>query len=164
MSDFGLVLVLFAALCGAVVLIRIFAWLTDVREAGGPVAYVRQTSVRYVVKHSQDAPPVVMSRTPINDRPSMPSSVQTDGVQTPDQTEDTAARRQKLLDTYRPLRKLGMSRDDARVFLSRWNIPLDNNLWADAAPPDDVHRTPIVGRPTSAVFETDPDYPYQAPA
>ena len=26
------------------------------------------------------------------------------------------------------------------------------------------YRTPIVGRPTSARFETDPDYPYQAPA
>lgn len=26
------------------------------------------------------------------------------------------------------------------------------------------HVTPIVGRPTNAKFETDPDYPYQAPA
>jgi hypothetical protein len=47
-------------------------------------------------------------------------------------------------------------------------IPLSNDVWAEAAPTDPnaaaAHVTPIVGRRTSAVFETDPDYPYQAPA
>lgn len=30
--------------------------------------------------------------------------------------------------------------------------------------PDPTYVTPIVGRPTSARFDTDPDFPYQAPA
>lgn len=108
-----------------------------------------------------------MSSDAVDALPSSPSSLQTDAVQTPDQTEDTAARRKKLLDTYKPLRKLGMSRDDARVFLHSLGLPLDNNLWADAAPADEqpaAHVTPIVGRATNARFETDPEFPYQAPA
>lgn len=104
----------------------------------------------------------VMSRSGGNDPPSDPPSLQTNDVQTPDQTNDPAARRQKLLDTYRPLRKLGMSRDDARTLLNRLGYPLDNNLWVEAAPDDPEYKTPIVGRPTSARFETDADFPYQA--
>jgi hypothetical protein len=64
--------------------------------------------------------------------------------------------------------KAGMNRDDARALLKPWGIPLDNNVWAEvgavlekeAAP----YVTPYVGRPTSARFETDQDFPYQAPA
>ncbi len=107
------------------------------------------------VNPSQDTAPIVMSRSTLDARPSAPSSVQTRPDETPDQTNDAAARRVKLLDTYKPLRKLGMSREDARVFLTRWNIPLDNNLWAAAAPPADPHITPVAGRPTDA------DFPYQ---
>lgn len=119
------------------------------------------------VKHSDDSASHVMSRSEDDDPPYVPSLLQTDDVQTPDQTAMAAARRRKLLDTYRPLRRLGMTRDDARAFLKTWDIPLDNNLWTEAAPPDPEdapHVTPIVGRPTSARFETDADYPYRAPA
>lgn len=104
----------------------------------------------------------VMSRSGDNDPSSSPSSLQTNDAQTPDQTNDPAARRQKLLDTYRPLRKLGMSRDDARALLNRLGYPLDNNLWVEAAPNDEEYKTPIVGRATSARFEvTDPTFPYE---
>lgn len=118
------------------------------------------------VNDYQETTPVVMSRSDEGAGPYFPPSLQTDGVQTPDQTEIAALRRAKLFDTYRTLRELGMSRDAARAFLKPWNIPVDNNLWAEAAPSADdaPHVTPIVGRATSARFETDADYPYQAPA
>jgi hypothetical protein len=111
------------------------------------------------VNTSGDGDPRVMSRSADTTAPSMPSSLETRPVQTPDQTIDPAVRRAKLLDTYRPLRKLGMSRDDARQLLHTWGIPLDNNLWAEAAPPPDPYITPIAGRATGARF--DPDFPYQ---
>jgi hypothetical protein len=118
------------------------------------------------VKPSADSDPHVMSRSAEDSAPSIASSLETRPTQTPDQTIDPAVRRQKLLDTYRPLRKLGMSRDDARALLNAWNIPLDNNLWTEAGAALEreaaIHITPIVGRPTSARFEADPDYPYQA--
>lgn len=119
------------------------------------------------VNDYDDRAPRVMSRSEGGAPPSAPSSLQTGAAQTPDQTIDPAARRQKLLDTYRPLRALGMSRDDARALLNRWNIPLDNNLWAEAAPAqnDRPYVTPIVGRATNARFEeADPELRYQAPA
>lgn len=120
------------------------------------------------VKTLPGSAPVVMSRSVENESPSMPSSVQTDGVQTPDQTEDPAARRKKLFDTYKPLRKLGMKRDEASVFLHTIGLPLDNNVWAEVGAALEAeaaqYTTPIVGRPTSARFETDADFPYQAPA
>ncbi len=118
------------------------------------------------VKRLPDSAPVVMSRSVESAPPSMPSSVQTDGVQTPDQTDDPAARRKKLFDTYKPLRKLGMKRDEASVFLHGLGLPLDNNVWAEVGSAleaeANMHVTPIVGRPTNAKFEvTDPDYPFE---
>lgn len=95
---------------------------------------------------------------------SAPPSLQTEVRRDQDQTDDPKARRAKLLDTYRALRKLGMSRDDARALLKPWGIPLDNNLWTQAAPPPEepVSLTPIAGRPTSAEFR-DPELTYQPP-
>lgn len=157
MSDIGIFLLLFACLLIAVGLIRFFSWLTELQEKHGSVTRAGVNTVkRYVVVERP-----VMSRHDEGAGPYFPQSLQTDGAQTPDQTEIAALRRAKLFDTYRTLRELGMSRDAARAFLKPWNIPVDNNLWADAAPPEDEHRTPIVGRPTNAKFETDADYPYQ---
>jgi len=115
------------------------------------------------VNDYEDAAPVVMSRSADEPAPSIASSLETRPVQTPDQAIDPAARRAKLLDTYRPLRKLGMCRDDARALLNPWGIPLDNNLWTEAAP-QTPYVTPVAGRPTSARFETDPELRYEAPA
>ena len=58
MSDFGVFLLLFAALAGALGLIKFFAWLTDIREAGGPVAYARQASGRYIEPRAAPEKPV----------------------------------------------------------------------------------------------------------
>lgn len=162
MSDFGLFLLLCAGLLLVLGLIRFLAWLTELQNEHGSLGRAGLNTVKRYVAPT----PRVMSRSNNAPAPSIPSSLETDGVQTRDQTNEAAARRLKLLDTYKPLRKLGMSRDDARAFLHRLDIPLDNNLWAEAAPAADdaPHVTPIVGRPTSAKFETDPDYPYQSPA
>src|SRR5262245_34940194 len=51
------------------------------------------------------------------------SSLQTDTRRDQDQTEDPRVRRAKMLDTYRILRRHGMSRADARTLLSPWGIP-----------------------------------------
>lgn len=108
--------------------------------------------------------PAVMSREGDEVSAHAASSLQTRQQTASDQTEDPKARRAKLLDTYKALRKLGMSRDDARALLKPWGIPLDNNLWADAAPPQEepLEVTPIAGRPTSAKFhQDDPELEYR---
>ena len=94
-----------------------------------------------------------------------PSSLETRPAQTPDQTAERAARQKKLLDTYTTLKRLGLSRDAARAFLSPWGIPLDNNLWAQVpAEPEPEHVTPIAGRPTKANFYPDePELAYRPP-
>jgi hypothetical protein len=103
----------------------------------------------------------VMSRSEQTEAPSMPSSLETRPDQTALLPTDPALRRAKLLDTYRPLRKAGMSREAAQALLHAWGIPLDNNLWRDAAPPPAPHVTPIAGRPTEASF--DPELAYCPP-
>ena len=109
--------------------------------------------------------PALMSRVEDDRAPSMPSSLQTDSRQTSDKAMMPVPSRDIMLNTYKLLRKYGIPREEARPVLKAAGLPLDNNLWVDAAPPEPEHLTPIVGRPTSARFDiTDPDYPYQAPA
>lgn len=118
------------------------------------------------VKTSRRLRADIMSRdeddAPANVAPSLQTRPQT----APDQTEDPAARRAKLLDTYRALRKHGISRKDAQALLHMWNLPLDNNLWAQAAtpepPPEQTYHTPIAGRPTDPrLYHDDPELEYQ---
>ena len=118
------------------------------------------------VNNIEEAAPNNMSSVGAGASPSLPSSLQTDSRQTADRPALAMPSRDVMLNTCKMLRKHGMSREEARSMLKSMGLPLDNNLWADAAPADDepIHVTPIVGRPTRAVFETDPDYPYQAPA
>lgn len=118
------------------------------------------------VNDIEDAAPDTMSSAGAGASPSLPPSLQTDSRQTADRPALAMPSRDVMLNTCKTLRKYGMPREEARVMLKSMGLPLDNNLWADAAPVDDepIHVTPIVGRRTSAVFETDPDYPYQAPA
>lgn len=119
-----------------------------------------------IVKPSEEAPPVVMSRSRNDVVLYSPSSLQTDSVQTDRQPASAAPGRAELLTLYQTMRAAGIGREKARPVLKAVGLPLDNNLWAEAAPSADEapHVTPIVGRPTSARFETDADYPYQAPA
>lgn len=118
-----------------------------------------------IVKDLQVSAPVIMSRPSESTPQEAPSSVETRPAQTPDQTVEKAARQKKLLDTYTILKRLGLSRDAARAFLSPWGIPLDNNLWAQVpAEPEPEHVTPIAGRPTKASYYPDqPDLEFQPP-
>lgn len=163
MTDFGAFLLVFAALAFAVALIRFFAWLTDVRESGGPRAYLRQRADRYLVNHSAQPAPVVMSRSQ-DEIAGLPApSLQTD-AQTDRQTAGPAPLpRDVMLDICKSLRAHGYSRDDARALLRKLGQPLDNNIWADAAPAPPAYVTPIAQRPTAAAFEDTPELRYEAP-
>ena len=54
------------------------------------------------------------------------------------------------------MRAAGIGRENARAALRGVGIAFDNNLWTDAAPPPNVHLTPIVGRQTDAQFPYEP--------
>lgn len=165
MSDFGLFLLMFAALALAVGVIRGLAWLTDFVEAGGIRGAIERGTDRYVVNRYEEDDAPIMSRSEETHAPSMPSSLQTDGRQTADRQPAAQPSRDVMLDTYKRLRKLNMSRDEARTMLKALGLPLDNNLWTQAAPAEDeiIRVTPIAGRPTKAQFETDPELMYQPP-
>ncbi len=102
-----------------------------------------------------------------------PVSPQTD--QLPDQTDAATAldvskpSREELLTMYQVLRAHNMSRETARKMLNGVRLPLDNNLWAEAAPKpvaaDDAEIvTPYAGRRTKATYyPDDPDLEFRAP-
>jgi hypothetical protein len=117
-----------------------------------------------IVNPSQEPTAHVMSRSDTAPTPSMALSLQTDGVQTDRQPATVKPGRVELLTLYSTMRAAGITREQARPALKAVGLPLDNNLWAEAAPPEAPHVTPYAGRPTNARFETDADYPYQAPA
>lgn len=171
MSQFGLFLLMFAALCGLVALIRALAWLTDVREAGGPRAYLQQRSGRYIVSTNAEQPVSVMSRSDDEDSRLGASVSQTDGQADRQTAAPAPIGRDIMLDICRDLRAHGYSRDGARVLLRKLGQSLDNNVWSDAAPPtkaatveDDTLITPYAGRRTKAsYYPDDPALEYQAP-
>lgn len=113
--------------------------------------------------------PVVMSRS--EERPA-PSALSSKDGQSDGRTDSFVYERGDLTMFYKLLRKYGVPREEARPILKAMRVPLSNDVWADSAPaakpaPADeqpAYVTPIVGRPTSARFESDPDFPYQAPA
>ena len=116
------------------------------------------------VNYYQVGDPSVMSLSESTTHAGAASSLQTDSRQTADKPPPAAPSRDVMLNTYRLLRKYGIPREEARPVLKAAGFPLDNNLWADAAPPEPARVTPIAGRPTRAEFQTDPEYPYEAPA
>lgn len=174
MSGFGLFLLMFAALCGLVALIRALAWLTDVREAGGPVAYARQVSGRYV-KDNAEQPTAVMSRSENESAPSARPSLGTDGVQASDGRTIPIPTPEQMLDIFKVLREAGVKRDRLAPAWRAAGLPLSNDVWRDAAPPeppakaapdedDDTMITPFAGRRTKAsYYPDDPALEYQAP-
>lgn len=147
--------VLFAA--GVCILAIGFVWFYVVR----PIL----EDYGVIVNPSQETDPYVMSRSDPAPAPSLALSLQTDGAQTDRQPATVKPGRAELLTLYATMRAAGITREQARPALKAVGLPLDNNLWADAAPAEAPHVTPYVGRPTNARFDvTDPDYPYQAPA
>lgn len=135
------------------------------KAAAGPVNPRRP--MYHIVKGSEDRAPVVMSRSEYDAAGSGLSSHRQTELQTDRQPQTAQPSRAELLTLYKTMRAAGIPRETARPALKAVGVPLDNNLWVEAAPPEKpaeqgpVHLTPIVGRPTSAKFETDPDYPFE---
>lgn len=164
MSGFGLFLVLFAALALALGLIWLLSKLTDFVEAGGVRGAVQRSKDRYTVNRSPNSAPYVMSRSPADDGTYGASPLQTDRRQTTDRPTMLVPTRAEMLDIFKVLRARGVKRDELRGPWRAAGLPLDNNLWTEATPPDDdTHITPIAGRPTRAQFEADPELAYQSP-
>jgi hypothetical protein len=67
------------------------------------------------------------------------------------------------LDICKDLRAHGYNRDQARAFLRMVDRSLGNDTWAAAAPDEQVTVTPIVGRPTRAVFREEGPLRYEDP-
>jgi len=138
-----------------------FIWFFIVRPAleglGFLIVSDYQVDDTYVMSRSEDAS-IDIAR----------SDLRQTVAQTPDQTALLTYNRAGMLDIYKLLRKYGIPREEARAALNAARLPLDNNAWADAAPPPPQNVTPIAQRPTNAVFENavfeiDPDYPYVSP-
>ena len=110
------------------------------------------------VKDYETPPAAVMSRPETAAPPFIPSSLRTDDGRTETTTPQPKFTEEQLLTLYALLRSSGVTRDRATPALKAAGIPVNNNLWTRAAPPapteDGEYRTPIAGRPTSAVFET----------
>lgn len=122
------------------------------------------------VKRSEDAARVITSSGRSLEK-NMPAVVQrTDGGRPADGPPAPVYSRDVLLDTYKWLRRLGATREEARIRLKAIGIPLSNDLWAKAEPPpppeldedDALYETPIAGRATDATFR-DPLLEYQPP-
>lgn len=151
MSDFGLFLLLCAGLLVALGVIRFLAWLTELQDAHGSLGRAGVNTVKKYV-----APrPRVMSRYDEGVGPYVPLLIETDSRRQTDRQAAPPPSRAVMLDSHRLLRKYGIPREEARQMYKSLGLPLDNNLWTDAAPPDDPHITPVAGRPTDA------DFPYQ---
>jgi hypothetical protein len=120
------------------------------------------------VNDYEDDAPVVMSRSEVDAAPSLRLSKET-AIETDRQTEQTPRiKAEDLLTLCKLMRAAGIGREDAQEAFRVSGLPFNNNVWAKAIPSqgsaESSYVTPIVGRPTSARFETDADFPYQAPA
>lgn len=83
----------------------------------------------------------VMSRSAGDAAPSGPSVSQTDGPDGQTDGADGPPSAAKLLPLYRLLRQEGgATREAARAALAAAALPLDNNVWTQAAPPEPAAR------------------------
>lgn len=153
----------------AEVIIGVIMFVLILGVIGLMVAWTRfldWRAARQSVKPSPPAHPVVMSRAPDSAPPSIRPSLQTDGAQTSDRPMIPVPTREEMLDIFRILRAAGVNRETLRGPWRAAGLPLDNNLWsqAAAAAEDETRLTPIAGRPTRATFqEADPDLAYKPP-
>jgi hypothetical protein len=118
-----------------------------------------QISDTDIMSRSQDEAP---QKTLSSHRQTAP---QTD--RQPAQPAPSPLSRDIMLDIYRLLREHNVPREKARPVLKAAGIPLDNNLWTQAASSTDDAEdvlTPIAGRPTKASYYPDDlDLEYQSP-
>lgn len=118
---------------------------------------------RRAVSYSQDSGGDIMSRGASAPLANMASSLQTDNRQTADRPTMPVPTTEEMLNIFRVLRAAGVKRDALRGPWRAARLPLDNNLWTQAAPPEPPTVTPIAGRPTAAQFQDDPELTYEAP-
>lgn len=155
MSEFGVYLLLFVGVLLLVGVLRFLAWLTELQQEHGSLGRAGVNTVKRYVQPT----PRVMSRSPESPPVFLPSALETDSRQTADKPALAMPSRDVMLNTFKLLRKYNIPREEARIVVKSLGLPLDNNLWTEAAPPDPSYVTPIVGRQTAAQF--DPDYPYR---
>jgi len=162
MSDIGVGLILFVGVLLLVAVIRFLAWLTELQNEHGSLGRAGLNTVKKYVGPR----PSVMSRWEEKGMVDRPSSLETQ-KQTDGQTEpQPRIKAEELLTLCKTMRAAGISREDAAAAFKASGLPFNNNVWAKAAPVNLAgnYVTPIVGRATNAQFETDRDFPYQAPA
>jgi hypothetical protein len=117
------------------------------------------------VNTSAPPAPVVMSRAPERPAPIAPVVLETDGPSTPDRPMMPVPTEQQMLDVFKVLREAGVKREALRGAWKAAGLPLNNNVWAEAAPDDDLTITPFAGRVTRrSYYQDEPDLEYQPPA
>lgn len=154
MTGFGIGLAIFALVIALVGLIKLLAWVDRVHEQG--------LSSLLTVKHYESNTGDVMLRASNEAKKDDALLLQTDARQTPDRPMIPVPTPEEMLDIFRVLRSAGVKREELRVVWKAARLPLDNNLWSQAAPPEPQTVTPIAGRPTNAQFH-DPELSYQPP-
>lgn len=122
------------------------------------------------VNHLAPDAPIILSSSPPRLASETAPSVQTDGQTRGDRTMIPMPTTAQMLDSCRVLRQAGLTRDQARAALKALGLPLDNNLWSQAAPPaaptddDQLIVTPFAGRVTRReYYPDDPGLVYQEP-
>lgn len=95
------------------------------------------------VKGSPPPAPALMSRTSGEAPDDRASSPQTDGQTDGAAPTMSAPNREQMLDIFKVLRAAGVKREDLRPAWRAAGLPLDNNLWSEAAPPPPPAQTPI---------------------
>jgi hypothetical protein len=108
---------------------------------------------------------IVMSSAASENTQNAPLSLRQTAVQTDRPPMSPSLSRDVMLDMYRLLRMHGVPREKARPILKAAGLPLDNNLWSEAIPPDEEApaMTPIAGRPTRARYQDDPELVFEPP-
>lgn len=153
-----IVLVALGAGLASMLVGKVMAWQEQRAAAGGGVKVM-----------SNAAPSMALQPSVSTDQTAQTAD-QT--IQTASEDDIKAARRKELLGVYRTLRAVpGMTREQGRAILAAVNMPLDNNLWAEAkadAPPpaEERPRTPWGDRPYNPAdfYEDEPELRYSAPA
>lgn len=118
-----------------------------------------------IVNDIEDEAIHVMSRSDVVSPPSAPSSLGTDGATDGRTAQPARVNAEQLLTLYKLMREHGIKRDEAASALRVAGLPLSNDVWANAAPDDDVLVTPYAGRRTRAsYYPDDPELEFKSPA
>jgi hypothetical protein len=145
----------FLTLCGAAIIVFL-----------GARAVARQTWDAWlkpvVLRVWPARPPEIMSSATPKPMSSPALSLETDAPKAPDRPMMPVPTKEQMLDIFKVLRAAGVSREAIGPAWRAAGLPLNNNLWSDAAPPDDEIVTPYAGRVTKKDYYPDrPDLEYK---